>query len=485
MKIYPVETLDGLGEHIKANNTIAYKTQLSIAEPVEFNTSKFKNLDLVRATNKEQIDLHYLQSILVTTNWNKNDDIFTPIEVWKARHTPEDKPLNLEHDPEHILGHITDCWAVNDALEIISDDTDEDKLPEKFHIITSAVIYKNWHHDEELTRIVDGVIEGIDRGDYYVSMECLLRDFGYAISSNDKITYIERGPDTAFLTKYLRVYGGKGVYNGKRIGRVLKDIIFSGKALVENPANPESIIFPHTNKAVATNNFNISKKLVYSLSNENSEISENVMSDPVDTFKILKAENDDLKKSLAEAKEKTEKLEAEFKKMDSEAVQARINKFEQDITVKNEKIASLEKALSEGNSIVEASKAEVEKANATISQLSTKLEEVAKSEKARARCDMLVAVGLTVDEAKAKVEKFISLEDEQFGEIVKICTKTSTAKSTDAPVKAADVLATADENKGGATDVIPTKASVDDKAELRNDFLKHFANIDVKQGVKV
>jgi hypothetical protein len=53
---------------------------------------------------------------------------------------------------------------------------------------------------------------------------------------------VARNETSAFLTKHLRVYGGKGEYEGHKIGRLLRNISFSGKGLVNKPANPRSII---------------------------------------------------------------------------------------------------------------------------------------------------------------------------------------------------------------------------------------------------
>ena len=46
-----------------------------------------------------------------------------------------------------------------------------------------------------------------------------------------------------FLHKHLRAYGGKGGYEDHKIGRLLRNIVFSGKGFVNKPANPDSVIF--------------------------------------------------------------------------------------------------------------------------------------------------------------------------------------------------------------------------------------------------
>ena len=50
--------------------------------------------------------LHYLDSILVSVGWNKNDDVFDSVEVWAARHSPGDKPFNFEHHGADIVDRL-------------------------------------------------------------------------------------------------------------------------------------------------------------------------------------------------------------------------------------------------------------------------------------------------------------------------------------------------------------------------------------------
>src|SRR5690606_22108490 len=76
----------------------------------------------------DNFDLHRLYTILVTVGWNLNDDVFGVKEVWAARHSPEDKPFNLEHNPRHVIGHISGCIAVDENYDVIDDDTSFEDL---------------------------------------------------------------------------------------------------------------------------------------------------------------------------------------------------------------------------------------------------------------------------------------------------------------------------------------------------------------------
>jgi hypothetical protein len=185
-----------------------------------------------------------LEAVLVSTGWNRNDDVFDQQEVWAARHTPEDKKFDLEHVGDDIIGHITSVRAVNGEMQPVPDETNGGSLPTKLHLLTGAVLYRVWEK-KDLQDRMDKIIAELAEAKWFVSMECLFANFDYALLSPDgDQKVVTRNADTAFLTKYLRVYGGAGTYLGQKIGRVLRTILFTGKGLVRNPANEASVIFP-------------------------------------------------------------------------------------------------------------------------------------------------------------------------------------------------------------------------------------------------
>ena len=111
MKIYKSELEAGLEDAIKANASVAYSSPVSFYIPNKEQKESIKNLvvaqDSTTAENKDQYDLYYLSSILVSTGWNKNDDVFDLEETWGAKDTPVDKQFNFGHDESDIIGHIT------------------------------------------------------------------------------------------------------------------------------------------------------------------------------------------------------------------------------------------------------------------------------------------------------------------------------------------------------------------------------------------
>lgn len=68
-------------------------------------------------------------------------------------------------------------------------------------------------------------------------------DYGITNKTTGEYKVLARNEETSYLTKHLKAYGGLGEHEDYKIGRVLRNITFSGKGFVDKPANPDSIIF--------------------------------------------------------------------------------------------------------------------------------------------------------------------------------------------------------------------------------------------------
>jgi hypothetical protein len=269
--VYSAEREAGLEDLIKANASIALLANAGIAEPFSINESSKANL-LAKASNKNQIDLHYIRSIMVTAGWNRNDDVFDNVEMWAAKATPEDKPFNLEHNQADIIGHITGSVAVNVDLSPIPEDISLEKLPKQYHIVTTAVLYKIWENAELQSRM-DKMILEIAQGKWFVSMEALFHGFDYSLKNANGTQIVARNDKTAFLTKHLRAYGGNGTYEGAQVGRILRQITFSGKGLVRKPANPGSVILD----AYKVSGYEVPREECFNMSEDSKNIESEVV----------------------------------------------------------------------------------------------------------------------------------------------------------------------------------------------------------------
>lgn len=430
--VYPQELKD-LGEAIKINSI----SMASAITKTEFDVAKLPELQkAIASANPNQPDLFYRHAILSSIGWNANDDIFLKEPSWAAKSSPRDKQLNFMHDDSYIIGHMTDNFALAEDGSLLDNELTGDQIPDKFDIGVAFVLYTALANEERRNQ-VEEIIAGIDSGEWFVSMECRFPHFDYAIADtqgNQKI--IPRNKDSAFLTKHLAAYGGTGQYQGQKLGRVLKDFVFSGIGIVKNPANKRSVIY----NANAYKTFSSQGSL---------EIRDTKMDEEI---KQLKSE-------LAVAKAAVENQN----KAVAEATKAEIDGLKAQVTTLTENVAKAEKASKDKDEEVKSAKAEVEALKAAKAEVDTALaaekkkNEDNQKEKAKAeRIAKLVEVGVAKADAETIYTTWAEVNDAQFADIVKLNTK-----------------ATAEEKKVDGKVVETTTASVTDaKADKNPTFVQ-------------
>ena len=422
--IFDAEREDGIEERISSQASLAYVSQLCPADAAEDNKSfKPLNKDLledIRATAGDKDgDVYRTFSILVSTSWNKNDDVFAKNEVWASRKTPTYKPANLEHDEKQIVGGIIGTWPVDSEYKLIAEDSNPDSLPDTYHLLVSSVIYNQWQDPDYQTRAED-LINKIKDGQMFVSMECLFRGFDYAIVSPDNKNHIiARSEETAFLSKYLRAYGGTGQYEDHKVGRLLKNITFSGKGFVERPANPDSIIFDKDSSFDFTNASRTKKLFSYD-NGVSIKVGNAVFSD-TNSQENLDMSNDILNDQIQELKEALANVKNENKELSVKVAEANIGKWEDQVAEYKQQVETISSTLTETSEELSGTQAkieELEESLATESEARTAAEGLIKemeSEKSLVeRKSQLIEAGLSEEEALAKLEVFGSLSDEQF-----------------------------------------------------------------------
>lgn len=456
MFIYQAEQeVSGLAERISANTKASYSVQVqkwteedrkrvaaALADdldPAKLLAGWKKNSDLFTRASINDSDLYFTKSILVSTNWNRNNDVFGRTPVWAARHTPSHKRTNLEHDERQLVGHITDTWALTSAGVLIPDNTVVDDLPNLYHIANGAVIYTNWENDDLVER-TQALIEGIEADEKYVSMEALFSSFDYAvITPEEEFHVVARKEDTAFLTKHLTAYGGSGEFDGCKLGRMLNNITFCGKGYVDKPANPYSVIF---NDSVAFSFAKASVKnpfkkesgvsiLCSSTSDSDNETENTRMSDnTVDN--LLKQQNEKLEAKVSE-------LTAQLGELSTASTTEKTKALETQITALEEKVATakaeVEEAKAEIKTLTEAKEAadtQLTEANTAKEALEAEIAEAKAATTKATRISRLVEGGYDKEAAETKVETFASLEDEQFEAIaVELVEAKKTGKKDD------------------------------------------------------
>jgi hypothetical protein len=402
------------------NNRISFASQLQKSS-VEFSQDGFdafaKRISLPKAvaTNLDQPDLYYMDSVLVSVGINKNDDYFDAEEVWQARKSPEDKQINFDHNEKDIIGHMTACYAVDEKYTKIPDDVPADRLPKKFHIIASGVLYKKWE-DEDLKKRMGTILDKIDAGEIYVSMECLFSDFDYIlIDGKGTASIVDRDSSTSFLTKYLRAYGGKGVYNDQRIGRVIRNITFSGEGMVEKPANPESIIFNSTSPVVI--------KAKEEINGEKTEMSKETEV-TVDTksnaeLQAVAGELSEVKQLLAAEKQARADEKARIEREAKTKAEKDMNDLKDSVKAKDAEIESLKAKVTDAEKAVADA---VKKVEAAEKDAKAAQEELAKIALEKKTADRVAAIAKKTGKSEkdaAELEKeFASVDDKAFAAIV-------------------------------------------------------------------
>lgn len=404
---YKQEVDDGLVDLINKRCCSSINSSINVSELVKLKDSGF-NLSL----NSKDVDadLYPLDYILMSTVWNENDDVFTPTETFVSKNTSINKPLNIEHEFERIVGHSVGYEILSEDGKVLQEDGIAiDSLPEKFHLKGKSVIYQIGHTDEQQEKI-DKLIIDIKKGKYYISVEALFPNFDYMLkSSNGECKIIERNKTTAFLTKYLRIYNGSGVYDSYKIGRVPRNIIFSGQAIVETPANPNSIIFAKKNNFLSFSKI----QTVYSFTESK--------------IKEVKMENDNkdliagLQKQIQELNEKNNSLIASVSKVDAEKLKNELEVKVSEVKNLNDEVVKLKANLVEKDSVISNSQKQAEEAVKQLNELKAKLSEIENENRFNLRANLVKEkLQLEIEKSKEIVNTLVSLNDEQFNKYIEL-----------------------------------------------------------------
>lgn len=451
MEIFQKEIEDGLAQAIAAQSSVAYLSPaISARKSFHLNEKSIAHIVKAAELNSEsQIDLFNLSSVLVSTGWNKNDDIFLAEEMWAARKTPEDKQFNYMHNEKDIIGHITGNYVVDYDGELIPDDSDFSDIPSQFNIITTAVIYKTWSDKDLRDRMKQIIAEIEEGGKWHVSMECLFPRFDYALrDTKGSVKLVNREESTAYLTKHLRAYGGSGEYDGYQLGRVLRNLSFSGKGLVTKPANPRSVI--------------LNEKTVSEKKEKHMDIEE------------LKAKLAKAELELAEAAKMNEEMKKkmqEKKDEESKATLAQLEEYKTAIAEKDQTLASLQEQINQLSQELSDTKASLETIRAEKEETEAKWKDMEKKTKMEKRKAQLAEAGVEESDLEETLASVESLDDTSFDKIVAMMKKKMAKMKEEDKTKASD--SAAEDILADATETTKTVASsLNEDADDSDDIQK-------------
>ncbi len=418
MLIYKDEIDNGLGDKLTdplftkiiAKVTLGPKQNLDQMLAI-LRREKASIKSLEELIGNDQPDLAFIVSILASVGWNLNDDIFMPDELWKARKTPIHKPINDMHDASKILGHIVDSYAVDKNGVKIADDTTD--MPKEFDVEVAGVLYRAFN---ELRDRIEDIILKAESGEMFVSMEAWFQNFAYGILNpeNGQTQVIDRKEDTAFLTKYLRSFGGPGIFKNYRIGRVLKDFIFAAEGFVEMPANPESVIKIAANKTIKSDNFTyinvIPKGGV-------EEMEDKAMQE-------LQIKLDEAVAKLAEKDSAIAGLTKELEDLKAKDLETKVDEF-------SSKLEKLQAEYDEKTKGLEAEKVDLQKRLEEVSKKAesaeAELNTIRKTIKARERLGKLSEIK-EIKDVDGTLAELAEMTDETFGVIMKYAGQANKEK---------------------------------------------------------
>lgn len=385
-----------------------YFKDMSVADLIKNAAASVQSVE--ELLGKEQFDLALVVSILVSTGWNLNDDVFVPAEVWKARSSPVHKPMNDQHDATKILGHIVQSKAIDKSGDEISIGEGDD-LPADFDLEVAGVLYRQF---PDLRDRINEIIEKAQAGDIFVSMEAWFPDFDYGLidSATGETKLISRNENTAFLTKHLRAYGGTGQYQEYRVGRVLKDFVFGAQGFVDTPANPESVIRVAANRKAASQVF-VTAELKDLLEGGVEDVDEKQMEE-------LQAKLDEVTAKLNEKEQEVAELKKTVQDFEEKDYDGQVATLTANVTETSEKIEA-----------VEAEKVELQtKLDEAVKRAETseaELSEIRKTEVARERLAKLAAVR-SIEDEDATLAALRDMEDSEFESVMKFAGEAKVEK---------------------------------------------------------
>lgn len=260
-------------------------------------------------------------NLAVVNKFNANDDGISTKTAASIVKNFINKPINIEHMKEQIVGHIINAsfsdkqpdFHENDLMDFID-------RKDPFFITAAGVIYKHIYPDLADALIRASKEEDEWYGAYSTSWEIGFNEFDIAVGSEMlmECEIIENESEEYEETKgKLRCFGGSGGSDKGRVYRLIKgEALPFGAALTMDPAADVKGVFPLSStfskekgEKESYSNKNISKKQNNDVTNKNSTNFFNDMTDEqsqklIDLLeKATQSEGKELKEAVASLKD--------------------------------------------------------------------------------------------------------------------------------------------------------------------------------------
>jgi len=192
-------------------------------------------------------DILFFSGCFVSSGENLNHAYFMSSELVQGFHTIVNKPLDIEHAEDVIVGHIFSSAFVDkigkkiDISELSNMEVSELDMMD-LDILIGGIIYKSRFQE---------LAEEVKDSKWKLSMETYFQD--YDVKVGDLILTKQEAEDMGIaavesLGKMAKIVK-KGIQLASgEVARVLRGLMFSGCGLVKQPANPRSLIFETAKK---------------------------------------------------------------------------------------------------------------------------------------------------------------------------------------------------------------------------------------------
>jgi|TARA_R100000008_G_C3586605_1_gene172919 hypothetical protein len=366
--------------------TTSFRQEILAASKIESGEWKISkaSLEKLRPLIPTNIDFEKNIDLLgvafnaaVVNRFNKNDDGIDTKTALAIKDYFVNKPTNLEHQKQKVVGHIvSSAFSKFPTNEIIEDVAVKDKV-DPFNIACAAVVYRTVNRPfADLIQDEDG---GFDKK-ISASWEIGFNDYCIALGSKDlrDAEVITDDVQIAEFSNYLKANEGPGeLDDGTKVYRLVVGNIYPlGIGFTTNPAadveglilqkhkeedNPEIALAPQGDaEMIAVNNHKFIKNLKTPKNKNSQNLKKAVNSNQTINLKNMENEIlDKLERVLKEhdyAKEFSQEAVASVTSIVEEAIRQKSDEY----VAEKEKVAEAEKQLEEAATAHKESLSEVE-----------------------------------------------------------------------------------------------------------------------------
>ena len=222
----------------------------------KFGISKGSVMESAKSLMPESFDaeknidvLPVIFNLAVVNKFNANGDGIDTQTAINAVKRFANKPINIEHKKNKIVGHILNASLSDKEPDFKDNDIQSFAgRTDPFYITAAGLIYKHIYPELTAALMQASDSESKEYQSISTSWELAFKDYRVTYGASDKLsecTIIEDSSQAGEMKKYLKGFGGKGVDdNGNMVNRLIVGEVHPlGAALTTNPAASVSGVY--------------------------------------------------------------------------------------------------------------------------------------------------------------------------------------------------------------------------------------------------